>query len=159
MPEITISIERQQLILYQKDKPSLRFSVSTALNGTGQVDGSYSTPLGRHLIRAKFGGGTIANTVFSGRSPTGEVYSAEYAKTQPNRDWILTRILWLTGMQPGKNRFGTCDTMQRFIYIHGCPDQVPIGTPLSHGCIRMRNPDIVMLYDLVPVYTRVTITP
>ncbi len=159
MSEISISIEHQLLELRQEGRPSLRFSVSTALNGAGQANGSQCTPLGRHVIRAKAGDGVPPNTVFCGRRPTGEIYSPEYAAIHPGRDWILTRIMWLAGMQPGKNRLGTCDTMQRYIYIHGCPDQFPMGIPLSHGCIRMRNTDIIRLYDLVPLYTRVMITP
>lgn len=97
------------------------------------------------------------NTVFVGRRPTGELYSPAMAETNPHRDWILSRILWLSGKEPGFNRLGDCDTMRRYIYIHGTPDEVFKQTPASHGCIRMRNADLVELFDLVPVYTPVMI--
>lgn len=97
------------------------------------------------------------NTVFAARRPTGEIYSAELASAHPGRDWILTRILWLSGCEAGFNRLGDVDTMRRFIYIHGCPDSEPMGVPRSHGCIRMHNPDIVELFDRVAAYTPVEI--
>ena len=78
-------------------------------------------------------------------TPTGEIYSAALAETHPGRDWILTRILWLSGTEPGRNRLGAVDTMRRYVYIHGCPDSEPMGVPLSHGCIRMRNRDVMVV--------------
>ena len=158
MPRISINIGRQELDLIG-DNSSLikRYSISTAKNGVGEVNGSYCTPRGRHLIRAKIGAGEAANTVFVERRPTGEVYSADLAQRFPGRDWILTRILWLSGCEPGRNRLGNVDTMRRAIYIHGSPDTATMGKPGSHGCVRMRNSDIVELFDLVPVLTPVDI--
>ena len=134
-----------------------RYRISSAKNGVGEQNGSYCTPRGRHIIRAKIGAGQPVNTVFVERRPTGEVYSAELARGMPNRDWILTRILWLSGCEPGRNRLGRVDTMRRAIYIHGSPDTAEMGKPGSHGCIRMRNQDIVELFDLVPIRTPVEI--
>lgn len=133
------------------------YSVSTAKNGAGETEGSACTPRGLHVIRAKIGAGQKDGAVFVGRRPTGEVYSSQLAARHPERDWILSRILWLCGQEPGRNRYGQVDTMRRYIYIHGCPDECPIGVPASHGCIRMRNADIIELFDLVSAGTQVFI--
>jgi predicted GNAT family N-acyltransferase len=155
---IRISIPAQTLELHGDDGRLLRrYAVSTAKNGAGEQSGSYMTPRGRHVVRAKIGAGAAPNTVFVRRRPTGEAWSPELAAAHPGRDWILTRILWLSGREPGKNRLGEVDTMRRYIYIHGSPDAVPMGTPGSIGCVRMRNADIVELFDLVPPYTQVDI--
>jgi len=103
------------------------------------------------------GAGYPANAVFVERRPTGEIYDSELAQRHPGRDWILTRILWLSGCEPGFNRLGKVDTMRRAIYIHGSPDSAEMGKPGSHGCIRMRNRDIIELFDLVPIRTLVEI--
>ena len=134
-----------------------RYRISSAKNGVGELNGSFCTPRGRHIIRAKIGGGQPLNAVFIERRPTGEIYSPELAGRSPGRDWILTRILWLSGCEPGYNRLGKVDTMRRAIYIHGSPDTAEMGKPGSHGCIRMRNQDIVELFDLVPVRAQVRI--
>ncbi|HCU84818.1 MAG TPA: L,D-transpeptidase, partial [Methylophilus sp.] len=115
------------------------------------------TPLGAHIIRAKIGGGAAENTVFVGRRPTGEIFTPALKEQFPDRDWILTRILWLSGTEPGKNRLGNVDTMQRYIYIHGTPDATVLGVPGSHGCVRMRNADLIELFEQVPVGTTVNI--
>lgn len=155
---VRISIPRQELTLVDDaGMPLRRWPVSTAANGAGEVSGSYCTPRGRHVIRAKIGVGQPENTVFVRRRPTGEVHTPELAAAHPGRDWILTRILWLSGCEPGVNRLGEVDTMRRYIYIHGCPDGTPMGVPGSHGCIRMRNADIVELFDLLPAGTPVQI--
>lgn len=133
------------------------YAISTALNGANEENGSGGTPRGRHTIRAKIGADQPLGAVFIGRRPTGEVYTAELGEQQPKRDWILTRILWLSGLESGVNRGRNVDTMRRYIYIHGCPDEFPMGVPLSHGCIRMRNADIMRLFDLLPVGTEVHI--
>lgn len=133
------------------------YPVSTALAGVGEVNGSFCTPRGRHVIRAKIGAGQPVNAVFVGRRPTGEIYAPELEARHPGRDWILTRILWLSGCEPGFNRLGPVDTMRRHIYIHGAPDSVSMGQPGSHGCIRMRNEDILDLFGRVPVGTLVDI--
>lgn len=158
MPRISININTQQLDLMD-DSGSLvkRYAISTSKNGAGEQNGSYCTPRGRHIVRARIGAGSPLNIVFVERRPTGEVYSPELARSFPGRDWILTRILWLSGCEPGYNRLGTVDTMRRAIYIHGSPDTAEMGKPGSHGCIRMRNRDIIELFDLVPVRTRVDI--
>jgi lipoprotein-anchoring transpeptidase ErfK/SrfK len=157
--KIHISVAQQQLRLYDDDGREIRsYQVSTGAAGVGELSGSLQTPRGRHRIRAKIGGGAPENTVFVGRRPTGEIWSAEFDAAHPGRDWILTRILWLCGCEPGRNRFGKVDTMRRYIYIHGAPDRAEMGKPGSHGCIRMRNADMVELYDLVPAYTPVEIS-
>ncbi|MCW8918851.1 MAG: L,D-transpeptidase [Gammaproteobacteria bacterium] len=154
---IVVNIATQQLRLYQGGEVVMEVAVSTARNGSGEVSGSECTPRGRHRIRAKIGGGCAANTVFVGRRPTGELFSEALRAEQPQRDWILTRILWLCGMEPGRNRGGNRDTMRRYIYIHGCPDSDRMGSPSSHGCVKMRNRDIIELFDRVTVGTLVTI--
>jgi predicted GNAT family N-acyltransferase len=155
---IRISLPHQSLELHDERGALLRrYPVSTARKGAGEQSGSFCTPRGRHIIRAKVGAGETANTVFVRRRPTGEVWSPELAEAFPGRDWILTRILWLSGREPGRNRLGEVDTMRRYIYLHGSPDTVAMGAPGSIGCVRMRNGDIVELFDLVPVYTPVDI--
>lgn len=157
-----IDIPNQTLYLLNEDadRPRSRkiiYPVSTATNGPGEVSGSGCTPQGAHIIRAKIGSEQPINTIFIGRRPTGEIYQPSMRDLHPNRDWILTRILWLSGCQPGFNRLGGVDTMRRYIYIHGTPDEVMLGKPGSAGCIRMRNQDVLALYDTVSVGTNVTI--
>jgi lipoprotein-anchoring transpeptidase ErfK/SrfK len=155
---IRISIPAQTLELFDDTRLLLcRYSISTAAKGAGELNGSNCTPRGHHLVRAKVGAGVTANTVFVRRRPTGELWTPQLAAANPGRDWILTRILWLSGCEPGFNRLGCVDTMRRYIYIHGSPDTVPMGVPGSIGCVRMRNHDIVELFDRVPVYTPVEI--
>lgn len=158
MPRIDINIGLQRLDLLDNNGKLLkRYSISSAKNGVGELNGSFCTPRGRHIIRAKIGAGQPFNTVFVERRPTGEVYSPELARNCPGRDWILTRILWLSGCERGYNRMGHVDTMRRAIYIHGSPDTADMGKPGSRGCVRMHNRDIVELFDLVPVGTEVEI--
>lgn len=155
---IEVSVREQMLELYDdNDRLLRRYAVSTASRGVGEKMGSFRTPRGRHIIRAKIGGGAALNTVFVRRRPTGEIYTPELGERFPERDWILTRILWLSGCEPGRNRLGDVDTMRRYIYIHGAPDSAPMGKPGSIGCIRMRNQELVELYELVPVGTPVHI--
>ncbi|MEJ2670258.1 MAG: L,D-transpeptidase [Gammaproteobacteria bacterium] len=157
----TILISIQEQVLWVRDRVSgetvLRYPVSTALKGPGQCVNSGCTPLGHHYVRAKIGAGLPRNAVLMGRRWTGEIYCPDLAAIFPNRDWILSRILWLCGCEPGKNRLGQVDSMRRFIYIHGTPDTEPMGIPLSHGCVRMRNRDVIALFDSVPIYTPVCI--
>jgi lipoprotein-anchoring transpeptidase ErfK/SrfK len=156
---IEVSIAGQHLRLLDDAGTLLGvYPVSTALNGAGEFEGSGCTPRGRHLIRAKIGDGLPLNTVFVGRRPTGELWTPELAAANPGRDWILTRILWLSGCEPGINRLGNVDSMRRYIYIHGTPDSEPMGVPRSHGCIRMRNADLIALFELVPPATPVLIS-
>lgn len=146
---ISISVSEQQLALIEEGQVLHQYPVSTAKNGVGEKKNSGQTPRGEHIVRAKIGDGLPLNSVFVARRPTGEIYSPALADQYPERDWILTRILWLSGCELGKNRLGDCDTMQRYVYIHGTPDTEPMGQPLSHGCIRMRNTDLVELFDLI----------
>jgi len=154
---IDISIEAQRLLLSNGDTILMDVPVSTARNGPGERMGSECTPRGRHVVRAKIGDGAPIGSVFVGRRATGERFHPELRARAPDRDWILTRILWLSGCEPGRNRLGDVDTMRRFIYIHGCPDDLPMGTPGSHGCVRMRNRDVVELFEQVPVGTLVVL--
>jgi len=155
---ITVSLPQQRLSLQVDDRIVMDVAVSTAARGGGEQSGSECTPRGLHFIRARIGSGCTVNTVFQGRRPTGEIYDAELARRFPGRDWILTRILWLCGMEPGKNRLGSVDTMRRYIYIHGTPDDTSLGQPGSHGCIRMANADVIRLFDAVSAGTRVFIS-
>ena len=154
---VKVSIDEQRLQLLEAGEVKMDVAVATAANGPGEIMHSECTPRGWHRIRAKIGAGAPENTVFAGRRPTGEIYSPALRQEHPGRDWMLTRILWLCGLEPGKNRFGERDSMRRYIYIHGCPDTDEMGIPSSHGCVKMRNADVIRLFDSIPVGTRVLI--
>lgn len=155
---IEIDVPAQVLTLLDDAGKVVRsYPVSTAANGLGEQTGSNCTPRGRHIVRAKIGAGQPMRAVFRGRRPTGEIWSPELHAKFPGRDWMLTRLLWLSGTERGRNRLGNVDTMRRYIYIHGSADLAPVGVPGSHGCVRMRNEDVVELFDLVPPYTEVEI--
>jgi L,D-transpeptidase YbiS len=157
-PVIEIDIPSQSLILKDaQGRILMQTRISTARNGVGEENGSEKTPRGAHYIRARIGAGLPADAVLVSRRPTGEIYSPSLRAAFPNRDWILTRILWLCGLEPGKNRLGNVDTMHRYIYIHGCPDEDPMGVPGSRGCVKMRNSEIIELFDRVAPGTRVDI--
>ena len=149
---ITIDLAGQALSYQGKT-----YAVSTSKFGPGEQNGSFRTPRGRHIVRAKIGAGQPLGTVFVRRRPTGEVWTPELHAQYPGRDWILTRILWLSGREPGVNRLGQVDTMRRYVYIHGCPDSAELGKPGSIGCVRMRNRDVAELFDRVASYTEVVI--
>lgn len=151
--KIVVDIARQELRL----PDGRHYAISTARNGVGEKNGSFCTPRGRHIVRAKIGAEQPLGAVFVRRRPTGEVWSPELHAKYPGRDWMLTRILWLSGLEVGKNRLGDVDTMRRMIYIHGAPDSAEMGKPGSHGCIRMRNKDVAELFELVPPYAEVEI--
>jgi len=156
---IEVDVARQTLsVLGANDHLVMRASVATARNGVGEQAGSERTPRGAHYVRAKIGAGEPPNAVFVARRPTGEIYSPALKAAYPGRDWILTRILWLCGRERGQNRLGHVDTMRRYIYIHGCPDEDPMGVPSSRGCIKMRNEDVIRLFDLVEAGTPVLIS-
>jgi lipoprotein-anchoring transpeptidase ErfK/SrfK len=156
--KIIIHIPTQSLELFDDSGKTVRsYRVSTGANGVGEENGSFCTPRGRHVIRAKIGAGQPENTVFVKRRPTGEIYTPELGMQQQGRDWILTRILWLSGKEPGYNRFGSCDTMRRYIYIHGTPDDIELGRPGSRGCVRMRNSELLELFDIVQTGTEVEV--
>ena len=155
---IRVSLPGQTLELFADDGRLLhRYRVSTATKGAGEVYGSYQTPRGAHVVRARIGDGMPENTVFVKRRPTGETWTPQLGEQNVGRDWMLTRILWLSGREPGFNRLGTVDTMRRYIYIHGSPDSAEMGKPGSIGCIRMHNRDVVELFDQVPIYTPLVI--
>jgi lipoprotein-anchoring transpeptidase ErfK/SrfK len=154
---IVVDVASQTLDLYQGNSVVRHYGISSARNGVGQEFGSFRTPLGKHIIRAKIGEGQPVNTVFVRRRPTGEIYTPDLGARFPGRDWILTRILWLSGRERGFNRLGKVDTMRRYIYIHGTPDSVEMGKPGSIGCIRMRNGDLLELFDLVSAGTEINI--
>lgn len=157
--KLAIDIPTQTLRLFDEAGRAVRrYPVSTARNGPGERVDSLCTPRGRHIVRAKIGAGQPPGAVFRGRRPTGEVWTPELDAAHPGRDWMLTRLLWLSGCEPGFNRLGDVDTMRRYIYIHGAAESAAMGQAASHGCVRMRNADILELFDLVPVYTPVEIT-
>ncbi|MCC5866937.1 MAG: L,D-transpeptidase [Gammaproteobacteria bacterium] len=154
---LDVSLSAQCLTVYRFGRVSARYAVSTARNGAGERNGSGCTPRGRHVVRARIGAGLPSGAVLVGRRPTGEVWTPALAARYPQRDWILSRILWLSGLEPGRNRLGEVDTMRRYIYIHGTPETEPLGVPASHGCIRMSNADVIELFEIVPVGTEVRI--
>lgn len=155
--EIDIDLSAQRLVLRDGCRELMDVAISTGANGVGEVNGSGCTPRGRHRVRAKIGQGAPVGAVFRGRRWTGEVWNPEAHAAQPGRDWILTRILWLSGCEPGFNRLGSVDTFRRYIYLHGTPPVTPLGTPGSKGCIRMNNADIIQLFDQVAPGTVVTL--
>ena len=158
LARLIISIDDQTLYgLDDQLNMKMQFPVSTALNGAGQQSGSGCTPLGLHRVRAKIGQGSEQGSVFVGRRPTGEIYSGQLAQQFPQRDWILSRILWLQGLEWGLNRGPNIDTMARYIYIHGTPSSEPLGVAKSHGCIRMHCQDVIKLFNQVPINCAVMI--
>jgi lipoprotein-anchoring transpeptidase ErfK/SrfK len=157
LDSLHISIADQQLYGFANGQLVLRLPVSTALNGAGEQNGSNKTPRGQHIVRARIGDGLPLGAVLRGRRWTGETWTAELGAQFPGRDWILTRILWLSGCEPGINRLGAVDTFRRYIYLHGTPDTEPMGVPLSHGCIRLRNAHVLELFSRVPVHCPVKI--
>lgn len=144
---LRIELSHQRLICLEAGRSQALYPISTSRRGAGELRDSGCTPRGLHRVRLKIGAGCPENSVFVGRRPTGEIYSERLAEAQPDRDWILTRILWLSGCERGINRGGEVDTLRRFIYIHGTPEESLIGMPVSHGCVRMRNRDIIRLFD------------
>lgn len=156
---LLVNIAGQRLELLESGVSLVSYPVSTAKNGPGEQRGSGCTPRGQHVIRAKIGGQAPENAVFVGRRWTGEIHSPALQEQYPERDWILTRILWLGGLEPGFNRYGEVDTASRYIYIHGSPDAGVTGQPQSHGCIRMKSMDVLDLFERVGAGTRVLVVP
>lgn len=154
---LRVDVAVQRLDLLEGERVVASYPVSTALKGVGEQNGSQQTPRGSHYVRARIGAGLPAGAVLRGRRFTGEVWSEVLSAQFPDRDWILSRILWLCGREPGRNRLGNVDSQRRYIYIHGTPDSEPMGEPRSHGCIRMRNADVIALFERVPAGTRVEI--
>jgi lipoprotein-anchoring transpeptidase ErfK/SrfK len=155
---LQVETATQRLTVYSGDSAEQIYAISTSRFGTGERRGSFKTPRGRHVIRAKIGAGQPLGAVLVARRPTGEIYSEALAHAFPERDWVLTRILWLSGTEVGRNRLGDVDTMRRYVYIHGAPDSQPVGIPGSMGCIRMRNTDVIELFDAVSPGTAVMIS-
>ncbi|WP_163557462.1 L,D-transpeptidase [Halomonas sp. NO4] len=147
-PWLEVDIPAQRLVVWRGDTPASSYAVSTGAAGTGQREGSGQTPLGWHYVRAAIGDGLPVGAVFRGRRFTREVYSEALAAAHPGRDWILTRILWLCGLERGINRGGDVDSQRRYIYLHGTPPSEPMGEPRSHGCIRLRDTDLLAVFDL-----------
>jgi lipoprotein-anchoring transpeptidase ErfK/SrfK len=158
---IQISISDQTLSLFDENNRLKQYSISTAKNGVGEEKDSECTPRGKHIITEKIGEDCEQNSVFVGRIATGEIYEPALRELHPERDWILTRILWLSGMEEGKNKGQlkgmNLDSHDRYIYIHGSPDDVAMGLPGSRGCIRMRNTEVIELFDLIDVGIKVII--
>jgi lipoprotein-anchoring transpeptidase ErfK/SrfK len=155
-----VDVANQVLLVRANDGAATvlhRWPVATGRNGVGELNGSGCTPRGWHQVRAMIGDGAPPGTVFVARRPTGETYTSALGEANPGRDWILSRIIWLSGLEPGRNRLGQRDTMRRFIYIHGGPDERPVGQPGSRGCVRMRNADVIALYEAVEPGMRVLI--
>ncbi|WP_038247757.1 L,D-transpeptidase [Ghiorsea bivora] len=141
---IKIIVSEQMLYHHRKTGVVCAYPVSTARNGVGNIENSLQTPLGKHQICAKIGGGLPVYTYFESREPKG-IFTQKTAHHKA--DWILSRILWLTGVQTGVNKRGKVDTKKRYIYIHGTNEEDKIGLPVSHGCIRMLNADVVHLFE------------
>lgn len=154
---IRVDLGAQRLDLLEGDRVLASYPVSTAANGAGEKEGSYQTPRGLHEIRAMIGAAAPERAVFVARRPTGEICTPERFAAEPARDWMLSRVLWLRGLEVGRNRRGDVDSMRRYIYIHGTPDEAALGSPSSHGCIRMANRDVIELFDRVRPGTRVEI--
>ena len=147
MRKIRISIAKQHLELIESGQVVGRFAVSTALLGAGELRDSFKTPRGLHCVRARIGSGLRKFSILVGRRPTGELWSPELSRRFPDRDFILTRVLWLSGLEPGRNRLGQVDSMRRFIYIHGAPETMQFGKPGSRGCIRVTNEDVMEIFE------------
>lgn len=146
-----VDVARQRLMVMADWEATLSFPVSTAANGLGEVRGSGCTPRGWHTVRARIGEGLPGNAILRGRRWTGECYMPALAAGQPARDWILGRILWLSGLEPGRNRGGEVDTFRRYIYIHGTADASHLGLPVSAGCVRLASDDMLTLFSQVAV--------
>ena len=159
MLELNIRLSTQTAELRDASGTRIRqYLISSSRYGAGEQNGSFRTPRGRHIIRAKIGKGQAENAVFVKRRPTGEIYTPELGARYPTRDWILTRILWLSGLERGINRLGDVDTMRRYIYIHGTPDETKVGAPGSIGCVRMHNKDLLDLFEVVSAGDSVVIS-
>ena len=158
MNSIKINIAEQQLSLLDEDGNMIhQYPVSTSKKGSGNQNGSEQTPLGMHRIKNKLGGAMPVNEVFIGRVPHGSLEECIERELDLPDDVIMSRIMWLEGMEPGRNQGGYVDTYERYIYIHGTNHEDTIGMPNSIGCIRMRNNDVVDLFRLVEVGSEVLI--
>ncbi len=159
---IVIDVPSQRLTLYEPDKAPASYDVSTALRGVGSREGTLQTPPGLHRVKTKIGTSAAPFGIFVGRESIGTIWTPKYKDPDGHEDLVLSRILWLEGLEPGKNKGvdsdgRTVDSFKRFIYIHGTNHENKIGTPASQGCVRMRNDEVVQLYRRVPQGTLVWI--
>ena len=152
-----ISIKNQKLYHIKNEKIISKFSISSSKYGTGSKNGSNKTPLGLHKIKEKHGEGVPINGKMLGRVFYSQIATIHNDKTQSKSDDITSRILWLEGIEQGKNKGVGMDSYLRYIYIHGTSEEGRLGTPASHGCIRMKNKDVIDLYNKVEVGTLVLI--
>jgi lipoprotein-anchoring transpeptidase ErfK/SrfK len=158
MYSIRVNIGEQTLYLMNEQGDVEReYPVSTSKYGVGNESGSEKTPLGLHRIKDKIGGSMPINMVMVGREPKGLLQDCINEGMELPDDVITSRIMWLEGMEPGRNQGGYVDTYNRYIYIHGTSEENKIGTPASIGCIRMLNEDVIELYRLVDTGTEVLI--
>ena len=154
---IVILAKQQSMHCYNGDQLLATYRISTGKNGLGEQSGSERTPRGWHSIHNIIGLEQALNSVCVAREWTGVLYTSELGTKFPERDWILTRIIQLDGLEPGRNKGGDVDSLQRYIYIHGTAHEDQLGMPASHGCIRMANADITLLADWVEIGARVFI--
>lgn len=149
-----VSVKSQHLYHVRGRVMLKEYVISTSARGLGSEQDSFRTPTGLHYVRERIGHGLPPWSVLKDREPTGEI--ADSADVGAG-DVITSRILWLSGMEAGLNEGGKVDSYQRWIYIHGTADEASLGTPSSHGCIRMRNADVIALYEQVPLGALVVI--
>jgi len=154
---LLVNIKQQQLFYYGDEKLLKQYPISSSEKGVGNLQDSYQTPLGLHQIKEKIGDGCEIYEVFIGRQPQGNFFELQNSDIELPDDIISSRILWLDGLEAGINQGGDVDTYQRYIYIHGTMDEDKIGQPVSHGCIRMLNKDIVELYSQLEIGCEVLI--
>jgi L,D-transpeptidase YbiS len=157
MRYLLVDTREQELSLISGGNILNKYCISTGIKGLGEDNGSGQTPRGWHCIRAKIGAGMPMKSVFVGRRPTGEICTPQLYQQYPDRDWILSRILWLSGLEPGINRLSQVDSFRRYIYLHGCADEASLGKPVSGGCIRMANIAIMDLFEQVQVGDKILI--
>ena len=146
---ILVHIADQKLYVIEHGREQCNFTVSTSKFGSGCKQDSLQTPIGAHVIAKKIGQGKPLGEIFSGRKPTGQIADICHTNEATGQDLILTRIMWLKGLEQNKNSGKDCDSYQRYIYIHGTHEEGLLGTPASHGCVRMSNKDVIELYNRV----------
>lgn len=152
---VWVCVDQQMFRIIENGDVIWQAQCSTAANGTGSQSGSYKTPLGWHRVAEKYGSRAAWGQEFVARRPTRTVWQPG---DDTEKDMVLTRILWLDGLEPGRNKGGEVDSYHRYIYIHGTNGEEDIGTPASMGCVRLLNDDVIEAYELIPVDTRVLIT-
>ena len=155
---ILVDISRQQILLFENGKETDRYSISTSSYGIGSKSGSNKTPLGAHFVRKKIGAEAAPGTIFKARKNTGKIAQTEYKPRATGDDFVTSRILWLSGLERGINKAGNVDSFKRYIYIHGTHEEGLIGQPASHGCVRMKNEDVIELFDHTPESSLVLIS-